>query len=86
MKYIIVTNEYGIEVAVVFSELLSHDTVAKSFDKVISAGFCNPTNEEREIGFNTYRVWEIWGKSVSLNLHSRLEDERILTHSLGMRV
>ena len=63
MKYIIIET-YQIPVAIVFSELLQHDTMGMS-ENVISAGYCNINGE-------------VWGKSVSLNKKSRPEDKVII--------
>jgi hypothetical protein len=39
LKYIIVTDDWGTEIPILFPELLDHSAVARSFDRVLSAGF-----------------------------------------------
>lgn len=70
-KYIIIVNETGMEVPIVFSPLISHeDMVSKKLVK--SAGFCELDNQGR---------WSAHGWSDTLNLRSRPQDADILnTH------
>lgn len=85
MKYIIV-KEMGIEVAIVFSELIGHDSFLNMYssDEILSAGFCYPTDESLDVGFNTYRQWIAYGQSKSLGKSFRSQDSYVITVSLGM--
>lgn len=67
MKYIVVKHN-GLELAILFDEILTHKDVAASHE-VVSAGFCNPDGAT-------------WGKSISLNLSSRPEDGSAVRHAL----
>jgi hypothetical protein len=78
-KYII--NEIrGIEVAIMFNPLISHDAIGTCHGdrgKTISAGFFGasaaPTDEDsRAISVS------VWGKSVTLKMDSRPEDEELI--------
>ena len=70
MKYVIV-EQMGLEVPVVFSELMRHDLMAK-LGKPVSAGFCAVDSD----GFSC------WGKSITLKLESRTEDSNLLNEFL----
>ena len=70
MKYIIVLNNYGSEVGIMFDGTLSHDEVTHR--KVISAGFCR-------MGLDGTMI--CWGKSQSLNIKCRQQDNTILDKS-----
>jgi hypothetical protein len=70
IKYLIVKKE-GVEVPVLFSEVLLHREVAGQ-GQVLAAGFCERTAEGK---------WRVAGRSLSLNLGTRPEDAEILnTH------
>jgi hypothetical protein len=72
MKYIIV-EDAGLEIPIIFSELLTHKQVKPEYSKLVSAGFCSVNIWDSAIRFSC------WGASVSLNVKSRLgEDEEIL--------
>ncbi len=78
-KYII-KEVRGIEVAILFDLLISHCNIGTRGDsrgETISAGFfvvkSNPTEDDPDdisVG--------VWGKSVTLKIESREEDERLL--------
>ena len=73
LKYIIVENT-GIENAIVFNSILSHEDVGGRFRlnrTVISAGFCYLPDELNE-HVSTY------GKSTTLGIESREEDAEII--------
>jgi hypothetical protein len=79
MKYIIF-DVNGLECPVIFSELLTHNQVRQSFPDYytpISAGFCRASVEDT--GGDEELVIRAWGKSVSLNLSSGVNDTEILT-------
>lgn len=67
MKYIIVLDDCGGEQPIIFPEMLTHSDVAIKY-KVVSAGFMS-------LGLCGVSVW---GKSLSLNVPSRTEDEEII--------
>lgn len=71
MKYIIFDGRLN-ETPIIFSDREIHFDVAKAlipaFGPVVSAGFC---------GF-TESGWEVHGKSVSLGVGNRPEDQKIL--------
>jgi hypothetical protein len=71
LKYVIVEHD-GMDAAMVFSPLLSHQDVAER-SKIKSAGFC-------ELDIN--RRWIIHGGSVSIGCRSRPEDVEILEELL----
>jgi hypothetical protein len=77
MKYIIIDSE-GIEVAVIFDELLKHDQVGAGH-KVVSAGQVN-LNAGGTTGPTTY------GKSVGLGLKPRPEDEDLIEAAIQRRL
>jgi hypothetical protein len=73
VKYIIVV-ENGIEMPLVFSELMTHANVAHPYhDRVVSAGFCYSQDDQ----------WTCYGDSFSLKIKSRPEDSTILTKFLA---
>lgn len=82
-KYII-KEVRGIEVAILFDPLISHCDVGTKGDSrggTISAGFFivkfNPTdNDPDDISVG------VWGKSVTLEIESREEDERLIKRVL----
>jgi len=62
-KYIIV-QDGGLELPVIFSPLLKHSEVAGQ-RRIVAAGFCDISNNEVAC----------WGKSVSLDIESRPEED-----------
>lgn len=75
-KYIIVENEFGIEVALVFDGTLIHKEVAHRLRAIpVSAGFV----------YFTVNGARCHGRSESLNLDGRPEDEAIINKSLNIR-
>ncbi len=77
-KYIILELPTGIEAPILFSKFIEHAQLVanvKPTGKVVSAGFVsfdgNP-DKPFQAGFTCY------GKSVSLDLHSRPEDSKII--------
>jgi hypothetical protein len=73
MKYVII-SESGLELPIILTECQSHKDVVKEHTKVISAGFC-----KFYIGDNDVLCVCCWGKSVGLNVASRLAvDEEII--------
>lgn len=89
MKYIIIEDD-GIEVPIIFSELLKHIDV-KGQRKVISAGFCqidvktilgedpNGSEDKSVLSVNC------GGKSVGLGVKSRAEDAELIKKHLNFR-
>ena len=77
MKYLIV-KKMGLEVGIIFGEILSHKEVARIHNcndvTVVSAGFC--TDDDNGL-------WFTWGESVSLNgMKSRPIDAQVLNRSM----
>lgn len=72
-KYIII-EEMGIEIPVLFSENLSHDSFLRMFNRnqIVSAGFFQTKTYLGEIRVFTF------GKSVSLKKESREIDEELI--------
>lgn len=82
-KYIIIETR-GIEVAIMFDNLLAHSDFLQSFykDNIISAGFFSVMSEPTDKDDKDISVG-CWGKSVTLNIKSRKEiDEPILKRAL----
>lgn len=79
MKYIVI-KEQGVELPILFPEVLNHALIAnwvnKDFPKpkCISAGFAKA---------NTAGA-SVWGESVTLKLKSRPEDADLIEHILGV--
>ena len=75
MKYLIVVEDSGLEVAVLFSELLKHEQVAEGFE-VVSAGFCDAAGHA-------------YGGSVSLGIKAReagLVDSEIIFRTMEFKI
>ena len=70
-KYLIIDCN-GIECSVVFSHLFTHNQFGLG-KNVISGGFCYR---------NQHGSYQVYGKSVSMNVESRPEDARILDELL----
>jgi hypothetical protein len=70
LKYVIF-DELGIEVGVMFNELLKHDAVAAG-RKCVSAGYCD-------------RDGNAWGSSTLLGLRARTEDSEVLKLTIELR-
>lgn len=73
-KYVVVVNEYGNEVPIVFQNTIDHARIAKGFKEVLAAGFMsfNPT--------------VCYGRSVTLNCQSRGEiDSRLIDKAFNLR-
>ena len=80
LKYIVVIEEQmGLEVPIMFSSLLSHSEVAGN-KTVISAGFCRLECSETQD--DPVRV-SFWGDSTSLKLKSREEDKALLEKEIN---
>jgi len=75
MKYIIV-DDMGMELPVVFCEILDHNSVAGE-RKVLSAGFCVRNDD------GTYQVW---GGSTTLKMSSKPADSDIIQHGIEFRI
>lgn len=76
-KYIIVKKE-DMEVPLIFSSFLSHETVATAGQNgILSAGYC---------ALNAAGKWIAGGQSVSLKLNSRPQDAEILNTQLGIKM
>ena len=83
MKYIIVQSG-GCETPILFTELMDHCQVAGGL-KVVSAGFVSIGTKRVDTGIGGYEELECtaYGKSVSLNLSSRPdEDTRLITRAI----
>jgi len=83
-KYVSYSAGY-VEAALVFSEAIGHDEVAGmikakySGSEILGAGFVNVfTRGDFEV------VAECYGKSASLNMESRLEDDLLVKYALGL--
>lgn len=81
MKYLIIKKR-GLELPVIFSEIESHDEVAKKLNvfsdtELVSAGFCRFEMDENGDGTAALSV-RCWGKSVSLGIQSRPEDDYLI--------
>ena len=79
MKYLII-KKHGLELPVIFSEIESHDEVANKLNvlsDLVSAGFCRFEMDENGDGTAALSV-RCWGKSVSLGIQSRPEDEFLI--------
>lgn len=72
LKYIVIEHA-GMEVPVVFPALLLHHEVAAD-SRVKSAGYCK---------FDAAGKWITGGKSVTLKLSARPQDDEILNTHLG---
>jgi len=70
MKYVVVRNELGEEVPLLFRETINHSTVQKfgRDHESVSAGFALVRDGK----------WEAFGRSVSLNLKSRPKEDSAL--------
>lgn len=66
-KYIITENG-----AILFGDTLTHKEVAKSFSKILSAGFFVLSRDENECRYSV----TVYGESVSLGIKSNPEDAR----------
>lgn len=70
LKYVVIV-EMGIEVAIVGPNFLNHRHLFNpDTHKPISAGFCSHDWQNN--------LWTAWGRSVTLDLQSRLEDRNLL--------
>jgi len=82
-KYII-KEVRGIEVAIMFSPLISHCDIGTKGDsrgKTISAGFFGIGSLQIEENYDAIGV-SVWGKSVTLEMESRPEDEALINKVL----
>lgn len=79
-KYIIVEvevyNKDNVETAILFEEFLEHKAVAKSFDKVLSAGFFSEVVENKDVDVG------VFGFSTSLQLGTRIVDPLVIKRLL----
>ena len=85
-KYIIVEKN-GIEVPIIFGDLLSHISVARGIDEeVISAGMFDMVvvskNESLPFEDDTIIIINTFGKSVTLNKVSRKKDAKLIKKML----
>lgn len=79
MKYIVI-NQLGLEIPIIFPNLLLHKEVAANHE-VVSAGECSfyidgPVDHERI-------KCSVWGKSIGLNILSRKEDGLLIEKCFG---
>ena len=75
LKYIIV-EDGGLELAVVFNEILTHADVGAKYGRnnIVGAGFVETDS----------KYWACYGESVSLDIKSRCStDSRILAKTFG---
>lgn len=72
MKYIIV-EERGLELPIVFNEIMSHTQVA-GLKRVVSAGFCSFSPATNDNGEGFVKV-NCWGHSLTLDVKSRGKDD-----------
>jgi len=84
MKYIIV-DTMGLEVPILFSELLNHSDVARGY-KVVAAGFVSISSsvDTNDSGYSPKYIIEVdcYGESTTLGIKSRgiLDDDIIDDH------
>jgi hypothetical protein len=62
MKYLIIKDGFDRETAILFDEILNHNTIAKNYP-IISAGFCSIKNINQ--------ITVCWGNSTTLRKNSR---------------
>jgi len=82
-KYIIIDTVITGYVAIMFDSLIAHSDFLKSFnkDRIISAGFFQVKSAPTDKDPDDILV-SCWGKSVTLNLESKTEDEKLLKRVL----
>ena len=74
MKYVIITS---LELPIVFPDVLEHrDWIGNNL--VVSAGFCDISVESRAWQEGGFIEVEVWGRSISLDVHSRPEDAGLI--------
>jgi hypothetical protein len=78
-KYVIVTDRWGREQAIVFPSAISHDSVVGKDAKPVAAGmwYRNDANKEATRGIVTLDL-----PSISLNLGPRPQDAAIIAHTI----
>lgn len=76
MKYVVIES-HGVESPIIFPEWIKHDEVLKGHEKVVSAGFCSFSVGENGDGSTNPSV-DCWGRSVSLKVKSRGEEDEDL--------
>lgn len=83
MKYVIVVNEYGSEVAILFDETLDHSAIAGN-RVVKGAGFCEIYKNTDYDGTITSVEVSISGESKSLGVSCRNFDQAIVEQTLSI--
>lgn len=75
MKYVVVKNDMGMLVPIVFPETINHSTIPREgrCHSVVSAGFCFCENGK----------WGAFGRSQTLNVDSRPEDGKLITEAFS---
>lgn len=73
MKYVVVQNDMGQLVPIVFPKTINHNTIPKigRCHTVVSAGFCYHDGKE----------WRAFGESMTLRIKSRPEDGKLITEA-----
>ena len=68
----------------IFSESITHSEMkSRDFDQIVGAGFCtiapgyDPQTKNEIVNVHCF------GKSISLNIESREEDEKIINHKIN---
>lgn len=86
MKYI-VFNINNHDVPILFPEFIGHDDMALMIGKqALSAGFCSPCDTEITLANgDSVKEWEVWGRSVSLNLGRFPTDAELIAKAVAFR-
>ena len=75
-KYIIVTDRFGMELPILFSQSLAHADFKGAYTNIVSAGF-GSINEIKKVDgmYDIYMEPQVtcWGQSVTLQMKSRKE-------------
>jgi len=75
LKYVVVLS-HGLEIPILFPQLLEHCTIVNAMTTVVSAGFCRIINSGGQLTVMTF------GDSHTLGRRSRLEDNEIIRRHL----
>jgi len=85
MKYIIIEHSSGMEVPIVFCDIIQHSDAIPSGGKAVSAGFCTIEEIYSDVKCKKILKASCYGASISLNLSMREEDSDIVTCGLNFR-
>lgn len=84
MKYIITTNQFDDEEAILFDECLDHSSITVP-RHIVSAGFCSLGGTTDSNGGYCERT-TCWGKSVTLGVGSRQSDAEVIDQAVNRRL